>query len=131
MRQLVIKILKPLDGVSVENSVGPGTPDINYMGGWIELKWLRSWPKKADTIVVLDHELEMVQIAWARKRINRGGRSWVMLQANRTDWLIWPGNVAGEVLGFSTRQKLIETALVHYWTGSHMKRSLVKWLQNH
>ncbi len=113
MRGKIIEVLRPLDAVSVENRCGPGTPDVNYIGGWMELKWLREWPKRAETPVKLDHDLEPQQRAWLRRRRNRGGAAWVMLQCRR-EWLLWYGEVAAEIIGTATREELI--ARCHrYW----------------
>ena len=113
MRGKLIEVLRPLDAVSVENRCGPGTPDVNYIGGWMELKWLRAWPKRPETPVKLDHDLEPQQRAWLRRRRNRGGAAWVMLQCRR-EWLLWYGEVAAEIIGTATREELI--ARCHrYW----------------
>jgi len=114
MRGKVIEVLRPLDAISVENRyVGPGTPDVNYIEGWIELKWLRAWPKRPGTPVKLDHDLEPQQRAWLRRRRRRGGAAWVMLQC-RKEWLLWHGEVAAEIIGTATREELI--ARCHrYW----------------
>ena len=113
MRGKIIEVLRPLDAVSVENRCGPGTPDVNYIGGWMELKWLREWPKRPETPVKLDHDLEPQQRAWLRRRRNRGGAAWVMLQCRR-EWLLWHGEIAAEIIGTATREELI--ARCHrYW----------------
>jgi len=130
MRQRLVKDLKVLDAISVENRVGPGTPDINYIHGWIECKWLRSWPKQAGTVVRLDHPLEQEQKVWACKRIRRGGNSWVMLQANRSEWFLWAGDVAAEVLGVSTRAQLVSSALL-YWSNGLRTEELISFLRTH
>ena len=54
-RSTVTKLLKKWDAVAVENPVHPGTPDVNCILGWIELKWLRAWPVRADTVVKIEH----------------------------------------------------------------------------
>jgi len=109
MRQRLIRSLRSLHAVSVENKVGPGTPDINYVEGWIECKWLRSWPKRPETPVRLDHELTAEQRVWLRKREAHGGVAWVILQCGR-EWLIFKGSIAADVLGTSTRQELCDHA---------------------
>lgn len=105
MRTNLVKALSALDAMSVENPVGPGTPDINFIGGWIECKWLRAWPKKPETPVRLDHPLTPQQKAWLRRRRRRGGEAWVMLQCGR-EWLLFKGEVASDHLGTATQREL-------------------------
>jgi len=113
MRQQLVKALRPLDAVSVENGVGPGIPDINYAEGWIECKWLRNWPKRPDTIVRLSHPLMPNQKAWIARRVAHGGAVWVMLQCRR-EWLLFKGPVAIMSLGHFSHRDLCSMAY-HYW----------------
>jgi len=117
MRQRLVDALRPLDAFSVENRVGPGTPDINFIGGWMECKWLRSWPKQVATPVRLDHPLTSEQKAWLRRRWSRGQPTWVMLQANRTEWLLFDGITAVKYLGEATREELGRFAYRHWRQG--------------
>lgn len=71
--------LKGFDPVRVENAVGPGTPDINYLQGWIESKFLHEWPKRADSIVRIPHYVKE-QRGWHVRRCAAGGRVWVALE---------------------------------------------------
>lgn len=116
MRQKVVKALKSLDAVSVETKLEDGIPDINYINGWIECKWLRRWPKRSTTVVRLDHPLMPHQQAWLRRRRNRGGRAWVLLQVGR-EWLLFDGATAGDVIGKSTRQELTQKAMAYWGNG--------------
>lgn len=63
-RSKLVKILKPLHAVPVENAVCPGTPDISYAGGWIELK-VDEWNKKGELPLKL---LTPQQRVWMHKR---------------------------------------------------------------
>lgn len=112
MRQRVISALQPLDAVSVENSAYPGTPDVNYIGGWIECKWLRSWPKRETSSVRVDHFTPQQKV-WLRRREKRGGDAWLLLQC-RTTWLLFRGTQAAEILGSATRDEL-HAAAVRIW----------------
>jgi hypothetical protein len=105
MRMNLVKTLSVLDAISVENPAGPGTPDINFIGGWIECKWLRAWPKRPDTPVKLDHPLLPTQKAWLKRRCRRGGKAWVMLQCGR-EWFLFDGIVAANHLGIVPQNEL-------------------------
>jgi hypothetical protein len=104
----VMKALKFLHPVRVENSACPGTPDINYLHGWIEDKWIPTWPHR-ETIVRCDH-FTAQQRVWHTLRSLAGGRTYVMLQVER-DYLLFEGKVAAEVLGKSTQARLVANAL--------------------
>jgi len=109
MRQNLCDRLKKLDAIAVENPARPGTPDINFIGGWIECKWLRAWPKRVGTVVKLDHPLSKGQKIWINRRNRRGGKAWVMLQCGR-EWLLFNGGLACLYLGMRTRAELYSQA---------------------
>jgi hypothetical protein len=109
----VMKAMRGLDPVRVENPCGPGTPDINYLHGWVEVKWLRHWPRGADTPVRVEKYTE-VQRNWHRRRIRAGGVVWVILKVGR-DWLLFKGDLAADHLGKLNRAQTL--ALAHaVWT---------------
>ncbi|MEE8389916.1 MAG: hypothetical protein V3S14_03845 [Anaerolineae bacterium] len=103
-RARVVRALRELDAVPIENPIGPGTPDVNYIDGWIELKWLRSWPKRRDTIVRLPHFTQR-QKRWLRRRHRRGGDAWLLLQVGK-EWLLFTGEVAHNFVGGAPRDEL-------------------------
>lgn len=104
MKPTVIKVLKRFDALAVENSVHVGTPDVNYIEGWLELKWLRSWPVKADTIVRLEHYTPQQRV-WLMRRWVNGGKAHLLLQC-RSVWLLFNGDVAAEHVGRVSRSEL-------------------------
>lgn len=116
MRKNLCNKLKKLDAVAVENPARPGTPDINFVGGWIECKWLRAWPKRTGTVVKLNHPLLSSQKVWIRRRQRRNGKPWVMLQCGR-EWLLFRGDIACDRLGTATRAELYSHARAHWKTG--------------
>ncbi|MCP4900928.1 MAG: hypothetical protein GY906_28505 [bacterium] len=115
MRSKVIQTLKPLNAFAVENPCLPGTPDVNFSEGWIELKWLRAWPKRASTIVKLPHYTKEQRI-WAFKRRKIGGQAWFLLQVRR-EWLLLDAAVAGLIVNYATRQELISHATAYFASG--------------
>lgn len=115
LRRAVCKALRSLDAISVENRVYPGTPDVNYAEGWIELKWLRDWPKRPETPVRLEHPLTQEQKIWLTKRWRAGGNAFVLLQVKR-DYLLFTAPIACGFLGLEPRAKLCTLAL-KTWQG--------------
>lgn len=109
MRGRVVRILRRHDAVAVENRVYPGTPDVNYIEGWVELKWLPRWPKGQDEPVRVKHFTPQQRV-WLRRRWRRGGRAYVLLQVAQ-DWLLFDGATAADNLGKVSRGRLFELAL--------------------
>lgn len=124
----VMKALKPLDGVRVENPCHPGTPDVNYIGGWIELKQQDSWPKKPETPLKLGHDLTTEQRIWLTRRSEKGGIALVLLQVAR-DYLLLSGADAAILIGSATQAQLKRLALHHWTSAADMKRELVQCLR--
>ena len=111
-RQRVVKALRRLDAFSVENHVGVGTPDVNYLHGWVELKCLDKWPKRPGTPVKLHHDLTLEQRIWLKRRWAAGGEAYVILQVQKTqDWLLFDGPTAARLIGTATQGQLRDAAL--------------------
>ena len=123
----VMPLLKPIDGVRIENMCGKGTPDVNFAGGWMELKQQDKWPKRANTIVKLHHDLSLEQRIWLDRRARKGEMTWVLLQVAR-DYLLFEGPVASDVIGHRTQQGLKDVAF-RVWTSKEMKEELLSCLQ--
>ena len=66
MRKNVCDWLKDYDAFAVENPANPGTPDVSYVEGWIELKQLDAWPAREDTPVRIEHYTpqQRIRVAW-------------------------------------------------------------------
>lgn len=113
MRQRVIQALKPFDAVSVENPARPGTPDVNIIPGWIELKKLVRWPKVKPERNILIKHFTPQQRVWLRRRCRMGGSAWLLLQI-ANEWFLFWGETAAKHVGHCTREQLKEHALC-YW----------------
>ena len=124
----VMKALKPLDGVRVENGCGRGTPDVNYTGGWIELKQHDNWPKKPETPLVLGHDLTIEQRIWLTRREEKGGVALVLLQVSR-DYLLLSGGVAARIIGEATQAELKEASLAVWTSAATLRKELAPCLQ--
>lgn len=124
-RSRIIRALKPLHAIPVENRVGIGTPDVNYADGWIELKWLRRWPKNPDTVVALDH-FTIQQRRWLNRRFNLSYNAWLILQVQR-EWMLFTGRDAADYVGNMSRSGLYRCARVR-WTAGLKNKELVECL---
>lgn len=109
MRPKVIAALRRLHAFAVENeTAGPGTPDVNYIEGWIELKKLHRWPARQDTIVKIEHYSPQQRV-FAVKRRRMGGNCWMLLQV-ANQWLLYDGAVAAVIFNKSTTKEMYEAA---------------------
>jgi hypothetical protein len=109
IRSFVVKALAPLHAVPVENVAWPGYPDVEYVGGVIELKQIPAWPKRADTIVRVEH-FTQAQRTFLDDRGRAGDRTWVLLVVGR-EWLLFHGRGAALRLGYGTQEDLREWAV--------------------
>lgn len=112
MRRRVLQWLRPLDAIPVENPAQPGTPDVNFVEGWIELKKLTNWPRDPDAIVRCEHFTPQ-QRNWLLLRDRKRGKCWLLLQV-KDEWLLIHGAEAARWLGRVDRQTLINLA-TRYW----------------
>jgi hypothetical protein len=104
MSRLVMDALRPLHPVRVENAVHPGTPDINYVGGWIENKEVPSWPSSDRWHLRIPH-FTVQQRLWLRQRVMKGGRAHLLLKV-ASEWLLLRGDVAADLIGESSPAQL-------------------------
>lgn len=110
----VMDALGGLDPVRVENSVGEGTPDINWRGGWIEDKYVKSWPKRAATVVAVP-KYTTEQRAWHMRRTNAGGFVWVVIRVGQSETFLFSGLQAAKHLGVDwTREDVNREAIRKY-----------------
>lgn len=102
-RQLLIKALnkRNQDACSVENPACPGTPDLQFMDGWIECKYREDWPAREDTTVRIEHFTPQ-QRCWlmrrhvaCKKRDTIRGYAWLVLYVAKTrEHLLFDGETA-------------------------------------
>lgn len=79
-----------LCGQAIESrSTAPGIADVWFGPCPVECKYLRRYPVKPSTPVNLEHELTVAQYRWLNKRYDAGFPAWVVLQANKVEWLLF------------------------------------------
>lgn len=102
-RQLLIKALNRAgqDATSVENPACPGTPDIQFIDGWIECKYLEDWPRHEETTVRIPHFSPQQRVWLLRRyeaRLKRGtdhGQAFLILYVAKTrEHLLFDGHTA-------------------------------------
>lgn len=110
-------LMAPLDPHRIENLITAekGMPDVEYVGGWAELKWIArsDWPKRARTVVRLDHYTDE-QRNFLLRRWNFGEAAWLILQSGE-EWFFWNAPAA-QAVGTLTREQLQETATYYFKT---------------
>lgn len=125
MRSKVVKMLTPWHAVPIENGVGVGTPDVEYVGGWLELKSVDQ-PKNPDTAVRVPH-FSMEQRLWLRQRNEAGGRADVLIKVGNW-WILLRGDIAAEILGMVSLGALID-ACIDAWAETPSGGALMEALK--
>ena len=105
-------MMKGLDPIRIEDALALGVPDVNHRAGWIELKFVRFWPKRPKTKVAVEHYTPE-QRAWHIRRCYVGGNCKVLIQIQDRVMLFW-GDVAARELGRAPRARL-EECCSHNW----------------
>lgn len=127
MRGHVVRALRPLHAMAVENPCLPGTPDVNFAGGWLELKWARSWPRNLARPLVLGHPVTSEQRLWlqSRERHNKEFTG-ILLQVER-DWMLF--NPSDFPYDDMRRSSLIDCAIRAFAKIQQLTSVLLPFLQ--
>jgi hypothetical protein len=109
-------LMKKLDWhpISVENDAYPGTPDTNFVYGWIEYKCCSEWPKRGGPLRIPHFTAQ--QRVWLRTRWRATGSgygAWLWLQVGQ-DHLIFDGETASIIVGNQNKRVLLQHALAHW-----------------
>ncbi len=128
MRSRVTRDLRTLHAVAIENrGAGPGTPDVNYIEGWIELKHVPRMPRDEDVLLKI-HNFTPQQRNWLRRRWDSGGNVHLLLQIGR-HWLLFDGWTAATHVGRCSFKILRGLACAQWPTGlngKELKRCLTR-----
>jgi hypothetical protein len=125
----------------VENSAGIGTPDVCYclsyptavgrsesVSGWLELKELDEWPKRATTPIRIP-KLKIEQVLWLEAWHAAGGDAMMLLQVQREYFLLPPVAVRSIWNRAAIREQLQPFALSALdESGSFPTRNILKCL---
>jgi hypothetical protein len=103
--------------VRVENTLSPGYPDVDYCiagrEGHVELKVLRTWPKRAATVVRVPHYTR-AQRDWLVDRHKAGGHVHILIRV-ADEYLLFSGG-AVVMVGRLARADMYEVCATR-WQG--------------
>ena len=129
LRSVVVETLREFHAIAVENPALPGTPDVNYVGGWLELKSLDRWPARAATPVRIEHWTPQQRV-WHVLRARAGGRSFVLIEiVDPGDVLLLDGPAAVSFIGKANRAQLLELAVKSWPNRAGMRADLLPLLR--
>ncbi len=96
IRGAVLNLLRPLAAFAVENVADNGTPDVGFVGGWLELK-TGEFPQTARGCVRV--KVRPSQRVWLKRWAHTGGRAWTLTVVDGMFWFLHDGAWAAENLG--------------------------------
>lgn len=68
---------------------GHGIADVWMKTCALELKYLRNYPTRENSPIVLDHALSISQYRWLNARWRHGWNAFVLLRIRRDDWFLF------------------------------------------
>jgi hypothetical protein len=108
LNRLVLEQLKGRHSFRIENLACPGTPDIGYVNGFVECKWLAKWPKNG---VARFRHWTAQQACWHKEHWAAGGQSWIVAQV-ADEYFLVPGHwFDGVVVRGTGRKHLSEWSI--------------------
>lgn len=128
MRSYLVSVMKPLHAVAIENHMRAGTPDINYIDGWIECKWLQAYPKNINNSIRFKHTLTQGQKLWLCSRAKRGGVALVCCKISK-DWYVFDAFTAYANFDKMNKEDMIEKSIYHS-IGKLDKERFLAWLRS-
>lgn len=98
-RKTFCNLVPGLDPVPIENLLtgrtGVGTPDVETIAGWVELKHLDDFPVRDHTIVRIPHFTDQ-QREWHERRFKAGELTWLVVQVKR-EWFVFTSEQLDDV----------------------------------
>lgn len=96
-------------------------PDVEYIGGWIELKTLDKLPKRGGPVRIEHYTAH--QKLWLLNRWRKGGRAFLLIQYKR-EWLLFDA-IAAQQVGTLTYDEMVERSL-GYWQNGLNEEQLIR-----
>lgn len=119
------------DVQSHEDRFSLGIPDLSYgargVNGWIELKQVRKWPKRAETNVDLSH-FTSNQVNWLRRRGKKAGNCFVLIKVD-TEYFVFSFHTARFLRAGMTKKEFYERCILS-WEKSVDPDQLIEILVN-
>ena len=115
----------------IESSSGNGVPDVSFglpgKNCWIELKYIKEWPKRPSTKVSLP--LRPEQKLWIKQRGDMSGSVWVMARIENDFFLLSYRKALAACEGMNRTDWFVLGNCTDAWTGSINFDVLYNWLR--
>jgi hypothetical protein len=102
--------------IPIENICVPGTPDVNFEGGWIELKVLPRWPRNLEKPVPRKSNLRPAQRNWTSERCRASDRVYVLLDVGG-ELLLFQGQHAIDTFYSAPMEQLTQECSRYFYNG--------------
>lgn len=128
LRGVVVQCLKRagLHAFAVENACLPGTPDVAYADGWIELKQIDERPKLSRTAIKVDHFTKRQRI-FLEDHWEAGGNAFLLIQVERT-YFLFDGDDAAKHVGDLSWAEMHRYSRAYWDSQQEMRKELPEWV---
>lgn len=115
LAELAVAGLDPHTVRAEAGGVSPGTPDVEHVYGWLELKAVDRWPVR-DVPLRIEHFTRQQRV-WLQRRWHCGGRAYLLVRVGR-DIVMLDGCKAARFIGEYGRTALVFESLAHDLEGA-------------